>query len=180
MRITGGQWRGRRLNAPKGQDVRPASDRVRQAVFNILYSKGIVLDESINVLDLFCGTGAYGLEAQSRGAGHAIFVDTSPHYAAQNAESMASSFKIMKMNILKMPSCDRSHRAQLVFCDPPYKKDLALPALLHVAERGWIAPAARCVVETESGLDTDWPDIFTLEDRKRYGASQIDILGYKP
>ncbi len=157
MRITGGAYRGRNLTAPKGMDVRPASDKVRLAVFNSLLSK---IDlEGAQILDGFCGTGSYGLEALSRGAAAATFIDLnrkSLEACTQNvaALDLNSRTKIIASDVLKLKQKPEDiPAADLCFLDPPYRKGLLQPALNHLIDMNWLAPDALCVLECERDLD---------------------------
>src|SRR5881628_1352305 len=119
MRIIAGQWRGRKLIAPAGQSTRPTSDRAREALFSMLASRiGSFAD--LRVADLFAGSGALGLEALSRGAAHATFVDNNASAAAairRNAEKLKAPVQIMTLSALSLP---KSVPFDIVFADPPY------------------------------------------------------------
>jgi 16S rRNA (guanine966-N2)-methyltransferase len=190
MRITAGEFRGRVLQAPEGDAVRPTSDRTRQAIFNIIFS-GNWLDDGeefdlngANVLDVFCGTGALGLEAMSRGAGSCVFVDkdrTSIECVKGNAEMLKlgprASF-ILREAAKIGPKPAAMPMARMVFLDPPYRKDLVPPALQALSEGGWIETGALVIVETESAVAAD--DLaglpFDLRDTRAYGDTLIRFL----
>jgi 16S rRNA (guanine966-N2)-methyltransferase len=180
MRIVGGKHRGRRLEAPTDSAVRPTSDRTREALFNILahaeWSSG--LDE-LTVLDAFCGTGALALEALSRGAGQAFFIDSAPAslaLAKRNAELLgeAARCRFLRGDATHPPVPPQP--AHLVFLDPPYGKALAEPALMALSVTGWLAPGAICVVERASGAAFEAPVGFALLDERRYGATTVYFL----
>ena len=118
MRVVGGNFRGRRIEAPNSQDVRPTSDRAREAIFNMLFSLG--LPAGCSVADIFAGSGALGIEALSRGATSAVFIDSSREACAaieKNLESLGAEAKIVRGDCLReMPS----KNVDLVFADPPY------------------------------------------------------------
>ena len=153
MRITGGTYRGRSIKAPTGQDVRPTSDKIRQAIFNMLDSRGGVADDV--VIDGFCGTGALGLEALSRGAGFSLFVDKSAkslQLAKDNVRSIGleAQADFLKADSTQIKKNDvKSFQASLVFCDPPYRKNMIVPCLKSLSEGGWLAPVATFVLESE-------------------------------
>ena len=180
MRIVGGRHRGRRLEAPSDDQVRPTSDRTREALFNILahadWAPGF---DELTVLDAFCGTGAMALEALSRGAARAVLLDSAPAslaLARRNAEGIgeAANCKFLRGDATHPPAA--TEPAHLVFLDPPYGKALAEPALMALAAAGWLAPGAVAVVERATG-DLFAPPIgFTLIDQRKYGASQIFFL----
>lgn len=157
MRITGGEYRGRLLQSPKDRTIRPTSDKVRQAVFNILHSRGAV--EGAVVLDAFCGTGALGLEALSRGALCCTFMDKnrgSLRLAQDNFAALKMSAQhsfVLKDATKAGPLPSGTAAANLVFLDPPYKQDLIGPALAPLTAGGWIAPGADILVESEDSYD---------------------------
>lgn len=180
MRIAGGQFRGRSLNVPKGNSVRPTTDKVRQAIFNALNSRGWIAGAV--VLDLFCGTGALGLEALSRGAARCTFIDNSPQ-----------SVKACKANIQSLglqAQCDvvvkdvrtlshlKGEKCTLVLLDPPYRQNLVFPALETLAANGWLADGAGVVVDCEKGAEERLPPDFTLLDVKTYGDIKVLLAQY--
>jgi 16S rRNA (guanine966-N2)-methyltransferase len=153
MRIIGGKWRGRRIAAPPGSGTRPTADRVRQALFDMLMHApwgGHELLADGHVLDVFAGTGALGLEALSRGAARATFMENDPaaltvlraNIAAVGAQSACH---VLPVDALR---AGRGSAAELVFLDPPYGQDLVPRALAHLRASGWIAPGAVIVAET--------------------------------
>src|SRR5262245_61674156 len=153
MRIIGGKFGGRQLIAPSGAAIRPTSDRVREAIFNIL-SHGIegFAFHGIRVLDLFAGTGALGLEALSRGAADCLFVEEAPAARAsirRNVEALGLTgvTKIFRRDATDLGAAGRRGGAGLAFFDPPYGRGLAERALLSALGGGWLAPAAVLVLE---------------------------------
>ncbi len=173
--------RGRRLSAPKGRDIRPAGDKVRQAVFNMLAAQYGLPDENTVTLDGFCGTGAYGLEALSRGAGAALFLDRDIQLVKTNIAACGAEDKsrIIKTDLTKLPQRpDQSPAAALAFLDPPYRQDLLPPSLKALAQSGWLAPGAVIVAECEKNHIPAAPDGFAVADERNYGSSRIYILEY--
>lgn len=177
MRIIGGTYRGRPLKTPNGQDIRPTSDKVRGAIFNALYSRGAV-DEA-RVLDGFCGTGALGLEALSHGAASCTFCDqarTSLMLARENASTLGvleqSAFRQIDLCKIGSRPSD-SNRFDLVFLDPPYRKDLVPKALDSLIAGGWLSSRAVIVAETE--LEAMLPDFTGLQKTfdKHYGDTRV-------
>ena len=176
MRIIGGAFRGTRLNAPDGAATRPTSDRAREAVFNILAHGFEMRFDGMRVIDLFAGTGALGIEALSRGAAHAVFVDnatpalncTRDHVARVRATDRA---RILRADACRLPQADAS--CALAFLDPPYGLDLAVPALESLAARGWLAAEAICVIETGAAEELPLPAGFELADDRRYGVARV-------
>lgn len=182
MRIVGGKHRGRRLLAPSGRDVRPTSDRTRESLFNILAHSGWGPDdespiEGATVLDAFCGTGALGLEALSRGAARAVFLDkarSSLDIARRNADELreAGNCRFVTGDATRPPPAPEA--AGLVFLDPPYAQDLAPKALEGLARAGWMSSGALCVVEIAATDSFTAPPAFeTLEER---GYSQARVI----
>jgi len=169
VRVVAGDLRGRRLHAPPGSAVRPTSDRVREAVFSIL---GDV--EGARVLDLFCGTGALGIEAVSRGAERAVLVDARTSAARRNVDSLglAARIDVVRSDALRFLKRERS-RFDLVFCDPPYDLAERLEAELGPLVAPRLAEGGRLITESASRrpLQLDLP----LELERRYGDTLIRV-----
>lgn len=176
MRIVGGRHRGRRLTAPAGMDVRPTTDRTRESLFNILAHAGWVAIEGAAVLDAFCGTGALGLEALSRGAERATFLDSAgPSLAATRANVAALGEEahalVLRGDATRPPKAPTAHT--LVFLDPPYGRDLAPRTLAALAAGGWLVPGALAVVEEAASATFALPEGFTALDERRYGDTAL-------
>ena len=180
MRIVGGTHGGRKLVAPDGLNVRPTTDRVREALFNILESRGVLQDAK--VLDLFSGSGALGLEALSRGADFVLFVeqDADARGAIRtNVETLGATgtTRIFKRDATSLGDMRRDKEGpyNLVFLDPPYGKGLGELTLSSIKNGSWIAESATIVFEC--GAD-EMPDVsgFTLEDMRQYGDTKVLIL----
>lgn len=182
MRITGGKYGGRALEPPRDMRIRPTSDKVRQAVFNILQSRGMLVEAS--VLDAFCGTGALGLEALSRGALCCTFIDKSrtslelcrKNHAALKIEE-TSSFVLKDAAKPGIKPAEIA-AASLVFLDPPYKQDLVRAALEGLDAGGWIAKDAAILIETERTYDPA-PLMalgYGLELTRDYGDTRVGLL----
>ncbi len=187
MRIIGGRFRGRTITAPKGLDVRPTSDRAREGVFNIL-AHGIDWPgfDGITVIDVFSGAGGYGLEALSRGAGHAVFIDNDANSlkcARGNAAACGQGRNVnaLKLDAARLPPPPRVAKTPvpLAFLDAPYGQNLTGPALLGLAHRGWLAPAAVVVVEVGGDEDIAAPKGYGLMDERTYGAARIGFFRYE-
>ena len=175
MRIIAGQWRGRPLDAPKGDITRPTSDRAREGLFSMLASR-LGSFEDLQIADLFAGTGALGLEALSRGAAHCTFV-----------EKDRLALDILKRNIARLGAGDKAEvRAQsvehapppprpcdLILMDPPYGAGLALPALDRAA--AWLAPGGWLSLELH-GEAPALPPGFTLEAERRFGKASLWLI----
>ena len=189
MRIVGGTHRGRNLLAPETPDTRPTSDKVREAVFDILAHNGWGANGgspvgNAIVLDAFCGTGALALEAISRGADLAFLLDTNPSAlatATKNIEAMKEQGKaqIMRGDATKPPLASRP--CSLIFLDPPYRKGLIPTSITALRASGWIAPNAIIVAETAADENDvgHWLDNETHLERlseRRYGDTNIIFL----
>ena len=186
MRIIGGQWRGLHLaevgaGDPKAH-LRPTSDRVREAIFNLLINgrHGDLVTGRV-VLDLFAGTGALGLEAVSRGAISATLVEngrTAQSLIGQNIAKMRvqGQVALMPRDATKLPPAPAPF--SLVFLDPPYGKALGEAALQSAKAQGWIAPDA--IVVWEEGTPPAPPLGFALLDQRRYGDTWVTLLEPQP
>jgi len=184
VRIVAGQHRGRVLQSPASDAVRPTSDRARESLFNILEhgklaTGGLSPVRGARVLDCFCGTGALGLEALSRGAAAAIFLDLDPaalSLARANAKTLCETSRAEFITAdARRPPRATSPRT-LVFLDPPYGEGLAGPALLALADAGWFGPGAIAVVETAHHEDVPVPEGFAAVDERRYGKAKLTFL----
>lgn len=183
MRIVGGRLRGRGLARPRSQDIRPTSDRLRETVFNILAHGHSLPGPETRVLDLFAGTGALGLEALSRGAAHAVFVESGTEgrgLIRSNIEALglAGVTRILRRDATELGDAGTIAPFDLVFCDPPYGKALGEKALAGAAGGGWLNAGAICVVEERAGVTLQLSSDFTAIDRREIGESQIVILRY--
>jgi 16S rRNA (guanine966-N2)-methyltransferase len=188
MRIVAGRHKGRAIMAPPGEEIRPTSDRARESLFNILAHGRLAeadgsgsLDGAV-VLDAFCGTGALALEALSRGAAAAILVDNSPTALSVARANLRALDEEARASLVLADAVDppakgpTQHAATLIFLDPPYRSGLGAPALAALDARGWIAPAAVAVVESEARDSFEPPDGFSLVDERRYGKAKIRFL----
>lgn len=188
MRVTSGRFGGRTLIAPDDVRVRPTSDKVRQAIFNVLAHKdfgvGFMLDGA-RVIDLFAGTGAMGLEALSRGARYCLFIDDSAESRAlirQNVEvfGLTGVTKIWRRDATDLGVRSMDQPFSLAFLDPPYRKNLIAPALASLRDGGWLAPNAIIVAETAEDETIPPTDGFTSLDDRLYGDTRATILRTLP
>lgn len=178
MRIVGGRHRGRRLAAPGGTAIRPSGDRLREALFNILLHGDFPGIEGAQVLDAFAGTGAFGLEALSRGAAHAIFIDRDTTWVRRNADALDESGAVLiAADALDPPPAP--FPVDIAFLDPPYGQGLAGPALDALTRAGWIGPATCAIVETGRGEALD-PAGFSTVRQRTYGAARLLFLKPEP
>jgi len=176
MRIVGGNLGGRVLRAPRGAATRPTSEKVREAIFNILGSV-----EGAHVLDLFAGCGALGIEALSRGAAHATFVDAGPPAIAAIRANLRELGLEGRAAVLPMDAVAAARRPpaapwRIVFVDPPYASDLARRVVLALPP-GNLAPGARIVIEHDRrGTPPDALGSLLRTDQRRYGDTMISFF----
>ena len=180
MKIVSGKYGGRRLNVPKNRDIRPTTDKVRGAVFNMLHSRAAV--EDARVLDAYCGSGALGLEALSRGAVHCSFVDkarASLDLARGNAGDLGamneSDFHIIDWSKKSVKS-NVNDTYSLIFLDPPYKKDLIAVTLEKLIQGNWLSAEAWIVCESEKNLGFPVTAGMQIDHQKVYGDIQITLI----
>lgn len=182
LRIISGELKGRKLRSVPGTKTRPTANRIREAVFNILASQ----IRNCCVLDLFSGTGAYGIEALSRGADIAVFIDIDKDCVSvlqANIKSLhlESRAKIIRWDVTKNLNCllPLATAFNLVFMDPPYNKNMITPALynLHICQA--VVGGARLIVE-HSGREPLIADQlpFEIKDQRRYGKTLVSFLSY--
>ncbi len=186
MRIVGGDLRGRRLVPPRDISVRPTTDRVREALFNLLMHGPFAPPGGLTgtvVLDGFCGTGGLGLEALSRGADHAWFVDADPAslaLARRNAEALGVLARCGFQRGAWPRLRPKGGPFGLVFLDPPYGTGLAAPVLGGLLAGGMLAPGAICVTEDAATADATPPDGFRPVTERVYGHSLVRLLEVRP
>ena len=178
MRIVGGALRGRPLAAPRSDSIRPTSDRTREAVFNILAHTWPEKLDGARVLDLFSGTGALGLEALSRGAAQALFVEESAEgrgLIRTNIEAfgLQGRAKIFRRDAASLGEAGTIAPFDLVFADPPYGKGLGERALAAALEGGWLTADALVMVEEASASPFRPPAGLATVDVRDYGDTTV-------
>ena len=187
MRIIGGRHRGRPLRAPAGRDVRPTPDRVREALFNVLLHGAAAFDlEGASVVDVFAGSGALGLEALSRGAGHATFIESTDEalrFIRMNAGRLdeGANTTLLRLDASRLPPPPRAARcpAPLVFLDPPYGTALLAAALRGLARHHWIGEEGLAVVELAASEELQPVEGYQVVDRRLYGRAGLVFLRYR-
>ena len=182
MRVVGGKFRGRALAAPQHEGLRPTSDRVREAVFNIL-AHGIpdFAVDGVRVIDLFSGTGALGIEALSRGAAYCLFVEEAPEARAlirTNIETMGLTgvTRIFRRDATDLGPAGNMEPYGLAFLDPPYGQGLGERALIALRDGGWLLPDAVIVLEERASAVVSLPEGFEEIDRRTWGDTKA-VLG---
>ena len=183
MRIVGGRLRGRLLEAPASRAIRPTSDRLRESIFDILIHRHAGVVEGARVVDLFAGSGALGIEALSRGAKFALFVDNGPEARAllrANVEvfALGGVTRIWRADATLLGKAPAGPPFTLAFLDPPYDKGLAGPALTGLVEGGWLAPGALVVIEESAEAEIGAPTALRIIDERVYGETKVVFLAY--
>lgn len=183
MRIDAGSHKGTKLVAAEGDDVRPTSDRARQAIFNVLMHRFDAV-RGAKVLDAFAGSGALGLEALSRGADSLVAFEIARPALEALKRNIKACHEIARTLVFSSDVRNPPHAASqkhyapcsLVFLDPPYEKGLIPPTLIALQAAGWIAPEA--LIVAEMAAKEDLPEIagFTIEDERRYGKAKVVLL----
>ena len=181
MRVVGGRLRSRPIAGPKSDAVRPTSNRLREALFNILTHAYDDPVAGARVLDLFAGTGALGIEAISRGASYALFVDQGVEARAllrDNTETLGLGgvTRIFRRDATKLGPAHPLEPFSLVFLDPPYGKGLAEKALVSAREGGWLKPDALVVVEEAADAGFTAPEGFEELERRDYDDTILVFL----
>ena len=181
MRIVAGEWRGRKLIAPKGDATRPTADRTRETLFNMLTSR-LGDFEELRVADLFAGSGALGLEALSRGAEHCLFVEQDraaleairANIAAFDARDKVAveAGSVMHLRAARQP-------LDLILLDPPYRTGAGAVALDRLLRLGWIGPATWIAVETANDEDVSVQGLQADAER-RIGKGKLTLLRQQP
>ena len=181
LRIIAGAHRGRRLIAPEGRGIRPTAARAREALFNILVHSGLGRDggspiAGARALDAFCGTGALGLEAISRGAAFVTFMDASPEAMKAVAANLRAMRELPRAAMVRADAASppaAREPCSLIFLDPPYRSGLVPTALAALRAKGWIAPGALVCAEVAADETVALPEGFAAIDERRYGAARI-------
>lgn len=180
MRIIAGTYRGKRLAAPDGQQARPTTGRMRERIFSMLQHGRYPPLLGAHVADLYAGTGALGLEAISRGASHATFVEKSSGSLVALKKNISSlqvtdRTKVLSSRATDIPTVQQPFNH--IFMDPPYGKDLIRPTLDSLLEKGWIGEDTVIIAEMQKKETLDIPDPLTVIDDRAQGIQRIVFLG---
>jgi 16S rRNA (guanine966-N2)-methyltransferase len=181
MRVVGGRLKGRNIASPASTAIRPTQDRLRESLFNILVHAYANPIDGARVLDLFAGTGALGIEAVSRGAKFALFVDNGAEARAllrNNVEALGLGgvTKVYRRDATHLGPAHPMEPFSLVFLDPPYSKGLADTALTSLREGGWLVPDALVVVEEATAVAFAAPDGYAELERRAYDDTEFVLL----
>ena len=184
MRIVGGRLRGRSLQGPASSVIRPTADRLRESLFNVLLHAYGDPVTGARVLDLFAGTGALGLEALSRGASFALFVDDGAEARALLRENIATlglggATRIFRRDATRLGAAHPLEPFTLAFLDPPYGHGLAETALASAHSGGWLAPDAVVVVEEAAKANFTAPEGFAELERRAYDDTSLAFLRHQ-
>lgn len=182
MRITGGKYKGKHIQTPKGQGVRPTSSKVRESIFNIiqLSEAGTIFYEGETImLDLFAGSGIMGMESLSRGSSEVIFVEKNPRHAEiirQNLKNLENiNTRIIISDALK--ALDRLNKSfNFIFIDPPYSSDLYEPVLQKIKQNNLLLENGFIILEYASSFHGNFNNYFNTYKTKTYGDTGIEIL----
>ncbi len=181
MRVIGGRLKGRNLATPTSRDIRPTADRLRESLFNILFHAYGDPIAGARVLDLFAGTGALGIEAVSRGAAFALFVDNGAEARAllrNNVEALGLGgvTRVFRRDATNLGPAHPVEPFSLAFLDPPYGKGLAGQALASLRDGGWLKPNALLVVEEAKAAAFAAPEGYEELERRAYDDTEFVFL----
>jgi 16S rRNA (guanine966-N2)-methyltransferase len=181
MRVVGGRLRGRVLSTPASRAVRPTSERLRESIFDILEHRYAGRLEGARAVDLFAGSGALGIEALSRGARFALFVDNGTEARALLRANVAALglggvSRIWRADATRLGRAPAGGPFGLAFLDPPYEQDLATRALVSLVEGDWLEPDALCVVEEAAKSEIRAPEGLALVDERTYADTRVVFL----
>ena len=184
MRIVGGRFKGRALKSPQTKAIRPTTDRTREALFNILahgYPEAI---DGARVLDLFAGTGAVGLEALSRGARYALFVEASTQgrgLLRSNIETLGvqGQTRLFRRDATALGGIGSVEPFDLVFADPPYGKRLGELALESALKGGWLLDKALVILEERGDVDPVVPQGLRPVERREFGETAMHFFRFE-
>ncbi len=181
MRVVGGRLKGRNLASPSSREIRPTADRLRESLFNILFHAYGDPIAGARVLDLFAGTGALGIEAISRGAAFALFVDNGAEARAllrNNVEALGLGgvTRVFRRDVTNLGPAHPVEPFSLAFLDPPYGKGLAEQALASLRDGKWLTPGALVVVEEAKAASFEPPEGFEELERRVYDDTEFVFL----
>lgn len=175
MRIISGTIKGKKLFTPKTDNIRPTTDRTREAIFSILYSKLSNGFNSLRVLDIFSGSGAFGLEALSRGAENVCFLDIDLTLTQKNAKLCGfTNISYQKTDARRLKPATNAY--DIIFMDAPYNQGLTLPVLENLYQKNYLKETTIIIVELEKEEHIDLPQTYTQIDERVYGISKILFL----
>ena len=181
MRIISGLYRGKKLFSPDSDKVRPTSDRAREALFNILNSQLENPWSEYALIDVFAGTGAFALEAISRGAKAVCLIDIDTHNLLKNTKLFsleADKIKVVRADASKLPA--PSSQYDILFMDAPYNQGLSELALQSLHDKKWLKNGALCMIEVEKAEQIAIPACYQYQNERIYGLAKVIFLRYLP
>lgn len=182
MRVISGKFRSRKLRTIESDDLRPTLGRTRESVFNIL--NHIVDFNNALVMDLYCGTGAYGIEALSRGAKSAYFIDKNPTHIELAKENLIQIDPKHQSQFICADIClnlpKTSSPADLIFIDPPYNSGLIPETLKQLEKQNWVNADTVILIEEKKGVTIEFDTKFEVIKNKNYGIAAIYVLKPAP
>ncbi len=181
-RIIAGKYRGRRLSIPKGRDIRPTTDRMRERLFSMLEHSRYPNMQDARVGDLFAGTGALGLEALSRGAAHVTFVEKAPtsiDTIKSNVDTLGvtNNIKLLRSSAAALPKA--ADACDFIFMDPPYRQGLVAPTLQSILTGDWLAEDGVIICEQAVDDPLDLPAELEIIDERTQGQQRVIFLNLK-
>jgi len=175
LRVISGKYRGRKLVAPDGDGVRPTTDRVKEALFSSIH----FVIPGAEVLDLFAGSGALGIEALSRGAKHCTFVESNAGHLEvlnKNSERIDSDFDIVYADYMNALKRLEGKQYDVVFLDPPYQSDFAKKAMTYLAENDMISDGGLIVLEASNQNIPTITEPYEIDKQKQYGKTSVLLI----
>ncbi len=173
MRVISGKYRGATLTSPHGE-VRPTADIAKGSIFSILASRG--LPSGAECLDVFCGSGALGIEALSRGAQSCVFVDMNTKNADANLKKLKIDARLVCADFRRALRMLKNTSYDIIFCDPPYKSGYAEPALGLMLKYGLLKKDGLIIIEHSSSNDLIIPPEVSIIDRRVFGAAALEFI----
>lgn len=173
MRVISGKYKGATLLSPHGE-VRPTADIAKGSIFSILTSRGLL--DGARCLDIFCGSGALGIEALSRGARSCVFIDSNTDNVCANVKKLRIDARLVCADFRRALRLIRDERFDIIFCDPPYKSGYAEPALALVLKYGLLDINGLIIIEHSSSNDLIIPSETSIIDRRVFGAAALEFI----
>ena len=174
MRVIAGKYKGRNIISPSHGEVRPTTDMVKGSLFSILESRGVVNNASC--LDIFCGSGALGIEALSRGADSCVFLDKDTFNAQKNLDKIGISQRMIRADFKQGLRLLRGEKFDIIFCDPPYKTDFGEAALGLVFRYGLLADDGIIIIEHNREKRLINAPNDCIIDRREFGITALEII----
>ena len=184
MKILSGKYKGKEIKSPTGKDIRPTLARIRESIFNILIHRFDLVFNELIILDLFAGSGSFGLESISRGSDHTIFVDNNISSIKCINDNLARLGVVDKFTLIESDVVGFGFNKNLLggvnlaFLDPPYSTNLIADSLLYISQNGYLNKDALVVIELARGKILDIVDGFSWEHEVSHGKTSVIFLRY--